>query len=121
MKKTIKTLLLTLALLAIPTLAHAENFWFRVSNVAAITGHGMDLGSTVDCLARKACHELNPALARFNGPLTFSAGKMLFAGGQLMLVAKLYDSGHRKLAIGINLASAVTFAGLAIKNNREGK
>ena len=105
-------------LLAAPV--QAQDKLFTVSEWAVLGSHALDSAATQHCLGSGKCHELNPWLARYSSPVTFTAAKVGVAGLQLWAVRKLKPS-HPKLATLTNYAIAAAFTSIAIRNERIGK
>lgn len=128
MKTLARLVLLALVLLVSASHAHAQdtgqptsprfNYAYRASELAVLTGHAFDLAATQHCLGAGSCRELNPWLARYSSPTTFTAAKFSLAIVQLWTTRKLREHGHPKLAITANFALAGAFAALGVRNER---
>ena len=106
------------AMFAAPAYAQSDRV-LRVSFAAAVTAHGADIATSCYCLGAKTCHELNPALRwAEDKPLAFGAAKMGIATGTLLASAALARRGHRKTALIVNIAQAVVFTSIALRNAR---
>lgn len=81
----------------------------------AVTAHGLDLGTTMNCIGAGTCREANHLLARFKNPIAFSAAKMGVASASEIGIYKL-SQNHRKLAIIANLAIGSAFTAVAVHN-----
>lgn len=114
-----KALLLVL-LFALPVSAQDRPLVFDLSEYTVVIGHGMDLASTQRCLGSGRCAEVNPWLARYSEPLTFTAAKFGVAGLGLWAVRKVQPR-HPRLAAAVNYAIGAGFTALAIRNQRIGK
>jgi hypothetical protein len=90
---------------------------FRISMVAAVAGHGADLGITENCLGAGRCREMNPWLARYDNAAVFGAAKMTVAGLALWATSKLHDT-HPTLATIFNFAQAGAYVAIAARNTR---
>ena len=101
-----------------PSVSHSVVF--TLSEWAVLGAHAADIAATQRCLGSGKCHELNPWLARYSSPVTFTAAKVGVAGLQLWAVRKLKPS-HPKLATLTNYAIAAAFTSIAIRNERIGK
>lgn len=112
--------LLVLLLLLWAAPVQAQDKLFTVSEWAVLGSHALDAAATQHCLGAGKCRELNPWLARYSSPVTFTAAKVGVAGLQLWAVRKLRPS-HPRMAAIANLAIATTFSAIAIRNERIGK
>ena len=116
-----KTILLLFCFAIIaPSPLHAADTLFRISEVAVVGAHGSDRATTIDCIARGVCHELNPYLGRFKEPLVFGGVKMGIAAGQIWLTDKLHEN-HRWWAIIANAGTSSAFFTIAAHNRRVGQ
>ncbi len=115
-----RMLLLTILLALSANQVQADDAIFAVSEFANVMGNGLDLASTQRCLGSGRCHETNPALARFDDPLVFTAAKFGVAGIGLWATRKLHTS-HPTIASIVNFAIGGAFTSLAIHNTRVGK
>lgn len=90
-------------------------FIIKLTFVFAITGHGIDLGSTQHCIGRGVCRELNPILLRFENPIGFSAAKMGLAGSTEIVV---YDFSKKQpiTAALTNVAIGTAFTCIGFRN-----
>lgn len=116
----ITLLILALLVLPSPVAAQPSEKLFTVSEWAVMASHGLDAASTQRCLGSGKCHELNHALARFDGPVAFTAAKVSVAAVQLWAVRKIKPS-HPKLATVTNYTIAGAFTWIAIRNERIGR
>lgn len=107
-----------LLLLASPASAQSLH---TVSEWAVLTGHAMDASSTMHCLGAGRCRELNPWLARYERPVTFTAAKFGLAAAQLWATRKMKAAGHPKWATAMNFAIAGAFVAIAVRNERVGR
>lgn len=89
----------------------------KLSFVLAVTGHGVDLAATENCLGAGRCRELNPWLVRFENPAAFGAAKMGLGGSTELLVYHFVPD-HRNLVIAVNFTIGGTFTGIGIRNVR---
>lgn len=118
MRRAIAILALVLAV-ASPASAQGLDTVYTVSEWAVLTGHAMDLASTQRCLGAGRCTELNPLLARYESPVTFTAAKFGLAAAQLWATRRMKRT-HPKIATVANFAIAAGFTALAIRNTRIG-
>lgn len=111
---------LILTLWAIPAQAQSDRA-IRLSFAAAVVGHSADVATSCYCLGAGTCRETNPLLQwAEDKPLAFGMSKMAVASASLLATHALARRGHRKLAFALNLAQAVTFTAIAIRNSRTG-
>ena len=117
-------LLLVLALVALPNLAHAQppGWLVESANASAIVAHAADLSTTVRCSVAATCIEANKLLRPFVGgpnpnPKAFFALKMGTAYGSWILKNWLKkDAPWWTFAFAV--AETVTFSVIAAHNNQ---
>lgn len=97
-----------------------EAFLLKLSFIFAIGAHGADLSTTMYCLGKGTCKEVNMILARIESPKYYGGFKMGVAGGSEVLVYN-FSKEHPKWAIVINSIVGATFTGIAIHNSKVGK
>jgi hypothetical protein len=95
-------------------------FLLKLTLIASLAAHGADLASTQFCLGAGRCHEMNPALARFESPAVFGAAKMGIAGLGTFGSMKLQEN-HPKLAIVLNVAVTGAYSVIAYHNSQVGR
>lgn len=109
-------LLLAFVLCAAPV--QAQDTLLRISEAVAIVGHSADLAATEHCLGAGRCHELNPWLARYSNPVSFSVAKMSIASVGLWAASKI---PNKTLGAIVNFGVGSAFLGLAVHNVKAGK
>jgi hypothetical protein len=102
-----------------PASAQGLDTVYTVSEWAVLTAHSMDVASTQRCLGAGRCTELNPLLARYESPVTFTAAKFGLAAAQLWATRRMKRT-HPKIATVANFAIAAAFTSIAIRNVRIG-
>lgn len=87
----------------------------KLTFVFAITGHGIDLGSTQNCIGARRCTELNPFLLRFENPIGFSVAKMGLAGATEVVIYD-FSKKYTKEATLTNIAIGTVFTYIGFRN-----
>lgn len=116
-------LILALAVLALPTLGHAQDRplldrAIDLANGAALVAHASDLATTTHCLAARTCTEANAVLApHVESPRTFFAIKMGTALASYYVKTRTKRE-HPRLTLAFAAAETVAFFLVAHHNHQ---
>lgn len=91
---------------------------YAATEYLALTGQAIDATATQRCRGAGTCHELNPWLARYDNPVSFTAAKFGVASLQLWAMRKLKAAGHPRWAAATNIATGIGFGWLGVRNYR---